>query len=169
MHLSLQGHVKWLIKKFFYTKNAVCYVGKNTDSLNSIIKKMKVPHFINRKFPLLDVIEKLKSSELKIFIFYWALPLLLSFLDSELWYLLCQYVFSVRILYEPIQDRSVIKVADDLINSYVRLSSQIYGKEVADYTVHAHLHLPKQVLRHGPLHCHSQFAFEVNFHFIYPR
>jgi len=162
MHLSLQGHVKWLIKNLFYTKNAVCYVGKNTDSLNSIIKKMKVPHFVNRKFPLLDGIEKLKSSELKIFIFYWALPLLLNFLASELWYLLCQYVFSIRILYEPIQDRSVIKVADDLINSYVRLSSKIYGKEVADYTVHAHLHLPRQVLLHGPLYCHSQFVFEVN-------
>jgi len=129
MHLSLQGHVKWLIKNLFYTKAAVCYVGMNIDGLN---------HLIN-------------------------------FLAEDLWYLLCQYVFSIRILYEPIQDKNAIKVADDLINSYVRLSSQIYGKEVADYTVHAHLHLPKQVMLHGPLHCHSQFVFEVNYYFIYSR
>ena len=119
---------------------------------------MKVTHFMNRKFPALDGNEKLKSSELKIFIFYWALPLLLNILPIKIWYLLCQYVFSVRILYEPIQEQSQIQIADDLINSYVRLSSIIYGEEVADYTVHAHLHLPNQVLAHGPLHCHSQFV-----------
>ena len=136
-------------------------IGHKTDILNPLIRKMKVTLFMNRKFPELDGNEKLKSSELKIFILYWALPLLLDILPIDSWYLLCQYVFSVRILYEPIQSQSQITVANDLINSYVRLSSKIYGGEVADYTVHAHLHLPNQVLAHGPLHCHSQFVFEV--------
>jgi hypothetical protein len=36
----------------------------------------------------------------------------------------------------------------------------MYGLSAYDYTIHAHLHLVDQVLKHGPLHCHSQFFFE---------
>ena len=123
---------------------------------------MKVPHFINRVFPVLDEYTKLKSSQLKIFIFYWSVPLLMNILPVSFWYHLCEYAFSVRCLYEPIGNKDDIESADEMINSYVRLAEDFYGEDVADYTLHAHLHLPNQVLKHGPLHCNSQFVFEVN-------
>ncbi len=135
--------------------------GHETGLINTLIRKMKVPHFINRKFPEIDGKIKLKSSELKLFIFFWALPLLMHTLPSPFWYLLCQYVLAIRILYEPIKKLDDVKLADELINSYVEKTDQIFGDEATTYTLHAHLHLPKQVLDHGPLHCNSQFCFEV--------
>ncbi len=112
---------------------------------------MKVPHFINRIFPPLDGSTNLKSSQLKIFIMYWCIPLLMNFLTNNFWYLLCDYVFSVRFLYEPIDDKNELILAEKMINSYVRVAEEFFGEECADYTLHAHLHLPKQVLNHGPL------------------
>lgn len=125
---------------------------------------MNVPHFINRKFPMIEEKFKLKSSELKIFILYWAVPLLMNILPTKYWYMLCLYVFSVKILYEPIKEKNELYIASDLINSYVKNTENIFGE--IDYTLHAHLHLPRQVLDHGPLHVHSQFCFEVTYSYF---
>ena len=92
----------------------------NVREINEIIKKMKVPHLINRKFPIIHTNPvKWKSSELKLFIFYWCLPLLLNILDDGFWYLLCTYVFSVRKLYEPIKSEDDILNSQALIDTYV--------------------------------------------------
>ena len=123
---------------------------------------MLVPHFINRKYPEIYVNMKIKSSEYKLFLFFWALPLLMHKLPIHYWYLLCHYVFSMRIMYEPIKKIDDLNLADELINTYVEETDLLFGDEATNYTLHAHLHLPMQVFNHGPLHCHSQFCFEVN-------
>ena len=160
MHLVLQGHSNWLLDQFFHSTNKSFFdIRDCTKSIDSLIDKMKVPHFITRKFPRIETNAKLKSSEIKIFILYWAVPLLMNYIKNPFWYILCQYVFSVRILYEPIKNKNNLLVAENLMKSYVKNIDYIFKK--TSYTLHAHLHLARQVYAHGPLHCHSQFVFEV--------
>ena len=63
-------------------------------------------------------------------------------------------------LYEPI-DKQKLSFIDSIINKYVTFLAQYNGDYAYDFTVHAHLHLVKQVEQHGPLKSHSQFVFEV--------
>ena len=71
------------------------------------------------------------------------------------------YLFAVRILYEPIDKQNLI-IADQIIKKYIFFLGKYYGDYAYDFTIHAHLHLVKQVLEHGPLKSHSQFVFEVS-------
>jgi hypothetical protein len=122
---------------------------------------MKVPHSLNRKITMIDQKIKYKSSELKIFIFYWAVPLLMDILPNIYWNLLCIYVFAVRTLYEPIESIVDVSRAKELMETYFNNLDEFFGEYAYDYTIHAHLHLADQVIKHGPLHSHSQFVFEV--------
>ena len=160
MHLVLQGHAKWLLDHFFFSDcKSVFDIRCSQKSIDSLIDKMKVPHFITRKFPKIETKVKLKSSELKIFVLYWGLPLLMNQIKNPYFYILCHYFLSIRILYEPIKDTNDLLVADNLMKSYVKNIDSLFKK--TSYTLHAHLHLARQVYAHGPLHCHSQFVFEV--------
>ena len=132
---------------------------------NKRIRELQVPHTINRKFP--EIKEKnnnFKSSELKLFIFYWSLPLLMDLLSPPYWYMLCAYVFSVRTYYEPINNYQEIYEADKFFKAYFTLMDDYFGKYAYTYTLHAHLHLGQQVIKLGNLHANSQFVFEVKFY-----
>ena len=125
-----------------------------------MILKIRVPHFINRKPRRLSEITKWKSSEIKLFCFYLAIPLLIGYVPSKYFCHFACYIFAIRMLYEPI-DKQKLSFIDSIINKYVTFLAQYNGDYAYDFTVHAHLHLVKQVEQHGPLKSHSQFVFEV--------
>ena len=64
-------------------------------------------------------------------------------------------------LYEPISSIKEVSIAEFLIHDYIKNLEETFDVGAYDYTVHAHIHLPQQVINHGPLQCHSQFVFEV--------
>ena len=135
--------------------------------INKICRELQVPHVVKRRFPGLRASFQYKSSELKLFLFYWALPVLLSCWprnneeDDNHWHLLAMYALGVRLLYEP-NDSEKVERARVLIRAYHNQLEETFGVSAYTYTIHAHLHLSKQVLLHGPLHSHSQFVFEVS-------
>ena len=63
-------------------------------------------------------------------------------------------------LYEPVNKRNLVNVKE-IINLYFTSLGVYYGDYAYDFTIHAHLHLVKQLEDHGPLKSHSQFVFEV--------
>ena len=136
------------------------------EKLNLEILATKFPHNFNRKCPAILLNQKMKSSELRNFLFYLAIPLLYNKIDKNHWYLLCLYVFAIRILYGPVNNKSKVVEAGLMLELYHDSLEDYYGKFAYTYTIHAHLHLSNQVLEHGPLHGHSQFFFEVHFYSI---
>jgi hypothetical protein len=64
-------------------------------------------------------------------------------------------------LYEPIKRHNLVFV-EEMIKNYVSFMGKYYGDCAYDFTIHAHLHLVKQVEKHGLLKTHSQLFFEVN-------
>jgi hypothetical protein len=159
MHLILQGHAKWLINHYFLENQYDCYIGKKKQDFNELLKYHTIPHNLNRKFPSIQSNLKFKSTELKLFIFHLALPMLMHLLPADYWCLLFLYVYSTRVIYEPFS-KSCLKTINAMIKLYHNSLNEYFGDGAYDYSIHAHLHLASQVFYHGPLHCHSQFVFE---------
>lgn len=159
MHLVLQGHTKWLINYYFIENQYECYIGSEKETFNKLLYYHTVPHNMNRKFPKVETNLKFKSTELRLFIFHLAAPMLMHLLPIEYWCLLFIYVYSIRSLYEPFEEYSLDTI-NNMIKFYHSSLREYFGDGAYDYSIHAHLHLTDQVLDHGPLHCHSQFVFE---------
>lgn len=141
--------------------NLKIFLGNNLPGFNSLLSKCKTPHNLGRKIKQIDEKIKLKSNELKIFLFYRAIPILIDILPTNYFYYLASYVIAIRILYEPIQNNELIVVARDILENYVNNLKEEFGLNAYDYNLHEHLHLADQVVNHGPLKSHSQFVFEV--------
>jgi hypothetical protein len=77
MHLVLQGHCKWILQKLFKSKSSPIFIN-DIAALEESLLKIKVPRFINKKPRSLKEINKWKSSEIKLFSFYIAAPLLIN-------------------------------------------------------------------------------------------
>lgn len=165
MHLVLQGHCKWLLQKIFKSKSSPIFIS-DFEALEQSLLKVKVPHFMNRKPRSLKEINKWKSAEIKLFSFYLAVPLLIDSIPSLYFCHFACYIFAMRTLYEPINKQN-LKSIEELIKKYVDFIGKYYGNGAYDFTIHAHLHLVKQVEQHGPLKSHSQFVFEVLLNFCF--
>ncbi|CAF0925046.1 unnamed protein product [Brachionus calyciflorus] len=135
-------------------------LGKEIPKIDMFLSEIKFPHFINRKFNKILTDLKYKSSELKLFVFYLAIPILSDILPDDIWFMLCCYVLSVRTFYEPIKNIDELNSAKKLYEKYFGLLDCFFSESAYLYTTHAHLHLFEQVCLHGPLQCHSSFCFE---------
>ena len=165
MHLVLQGHCKWLLKQYFsenVSKKTSYHLGNSIVLINKILSKTKLPHNFNRKIHNISDNKQWKSTQYKTFLFYIMIPTLMHILPDSYFYLLASYILAIRLLYEPVKNSEDIGLADLLLKKYFLELKKYYGDFAYDYTIHAHLHLPEQVRKHGPLHSHSQFVFEVN-------
>jgi hypothetical protein len=165
MHLFCAGHGKWILRQYL-DKDADCSILESIERVEDILSNTKIPHIFNRKAKNILNSSKWKCSQIKLFFFYLSIPTLINILDNDYFILLAGYVCAMRILYEPIYNTVDIDIADTLLNEYYELLNDYFGEWAYDYTIHAHLHLPDQVRLHGPLHCHSQFCFEVNLFII---
>ena len=85
----------------------------------------------------------------------------MSILPSWYFYQYCAYAFAIRLLYEPIQSQTDLDLSQQLIDKYLYLLEETFSINACTYTAHAHKHLSKQVVTHGPLHSNSMFIFEV--------
>ena len=121
-----------------------------------------MPHNINRKPTSLEQFSKWKSSELKIFLFYESIPMLIGKVSHSFFAYFASYVIAMRLLYEPVQNTDSINVAEKILSLYLRQLEDMYTKFAQTFTAHAHLHLAEQVRQFGTLHSVSQFFFEVN-------
>lgn len=167
MHLVLQGHCKWLLKQIFLKKKspATIYNDNNKDidinsEFQSILSDILVPHTFTRKPKNVNNLSKWKSSEVKLFMFYFAIPLLINYLPSIYYCMIASYILAIRLLYEPIEKSELINVKR-AIENYVESLGTYFGLYAYDFTIHGHLHLADQVESFGPLKGHSQFVFEV--------
>ncbi|CAF0876279.1 unnamed protein product [Brachionus calyciflorus] len=144
LHLVLQGHAKWLLRQYIDEKDSEYFLGNKLNEINHSLINIKYPHNFSRKFNRVDTKLKLKSAELKLFIFYVSVPVLFNFLPNKYWNLLCLYVFSIRTFYEPIYDRSRLERAKEMINIYHKVLDSYFSDKSYLYTIHAHLHLYDQ-------------------------
>ena len=141
MRLICSDHVPTLIKRFtdVLSKN-------NIDLIDSILSTLRLPHDIYVKYNYsIQSVNDWKAKDTRLFILNVGLSTLVQYLPTLYSSHFSLYCMFVKILHCP-KTMEEIKLADKLIHYYCRTASQVYDPKIELYSLHAHLHLPTQVL-----------------------
>ncbi|CAF4035203.1 unnamed protein product [Rotaria sp. Silwood2] len=147
------------------------------DKIDSILSAIRLPHDVNVKYNYsIQSINNWKAKNNRLFILDLGLPILTPYLPALYISHFAIYCLLVTVVHCP-KTREEIQVSNKLIHYYCETSSKVYCPPIELYSLHAHLHLPTQVLMmflfeqlsnivgyfvldHGGLAFTSSFCFE---------
>ena len=141
MHLVCLNHVPTLIRRFteFLSKNDIT-------KIDSILSTIRLPHDINVRYNYsIQSVNQWKAKDTRLFVLHLGLPILAQYLPMLYISHFSIYCMFVKILHCP-KSREEIQLSEKLIHYYCRTSSKVYDPQIELYSLHAHLHLPAQVL-----------------------
>ena len=121
---------------------------------------IRYPTEISRSQRSLLQIENFKANEYRNMLFYAGVFALHKSVKKTYFTHFALLITSLRLLTIERPDNDDIRSANEMLHYFVMQFKTIYGVENMDYKLHAHLHLPLQVARHGPLNKTSCFPFE---------
>ena len=104
-----------------------------------------------------------KANEYKNIALYLSFALFKNQLNNKYFSNLVKYILFLRILCQDSITKNNIRDSDTLIKEFIIEYQELYGKEFMSSNLHAHIHLPKQVEKFGPLNKCSCFPFENMF------
>jgi hypothetical protein len=155
MHLCCLGHTSTLINRWLTMLNTEALT-----EINSKLFSQRYPHNMNVKFNYpLNLCKNWKAKHFRVFILSIGLPYMLSHLPPLIISHFALYSMFIKLMHCP-KSNDEIQLADRIIHYYCRLAPEIYDKTIELFSLHAHLHLPQQVLTHGGLCFTSAFCFE---------
>ncbi|CAF1171682.1 unnamed protein product [Adineta steineri] len=161
-HLVLEIHLRRVLSVWYEiikSNNALKFID---DYLNEI----EYPHSFNRHVKHFSQYSKWKASQLRTFMIYIAMPLLVrlrlampdTFPEVYLSHFSLLFIY-IRVL-RHFNDRDAISQVPVFIHAYLHSFSSIYDTCKELFSVHALCHLWQQVKDHGGLAYHSLFATE---------
>ncbi|KAE8751753.1 hypothetical protein FOCC_FOCC001602 [Frankliniella occidentalis] len=128
--------------------------------LNSKLKSIRVPHFVERIPQLIDKLVYWKASELRTFLFYLCLCVLNGVLDAKYFDHLMLFVQGVALLNSSsVSDFDLVR-ARLLLDKFVKDFQSLFGLRNMSHNVHKCLHLPLVVENLAPLHLVNCFKYE---------
>ena len=101
-----------------------------------------------------------KASELRNWMLYYSLPLLLGHLPPVYWHHFALLVCALHILLQSEIDNILIDAAELMLEDFCKLLPKLYGRRNCTHNMHLLTHLCKYVRLWGPLWTHSLFPFE---------
>jgi len=129
-------------------------------TINSRIKKVKVPHFVERLPQGVDKLVHWKASELRNFMFYICLLVFNGVLKPEYFDHLKLFVRGVALLNKSSVSKDDIRESNNLLREFVKKFQILYGLRHMSYNLHLLLHLPSCVEQLGVLWAIGCFWFE---------
>ena len=169
MHLIYIGTQLKLLTMWCYEyknyKNEInqFYLGpKKRTSIDDIILKLKYPNEISRNQRSINDLKNFKANELRNITFYYGSTVFKEALKKKYFIHFAAYTTSIRLMTQRKISKEDLNDAFVLMNYFIKRFNQLYGDENMDYKLHAHSHLPLQVLSYGPLNFLSCFPFEGN-------
>ena len=129
--------------------------------IDSELLKQKPPHEFSR--PPRSISKHLsywKVSELRTWLLYYSLPLLIDYLLSLFWHHYALLVCAMHILLGDRVSQVEVDAAEQMLIDFCLLLPDLYGESSCTANAHSLLHLAKYVRLWGPLWTHSLFGFE---------
>jgi hypothetical protein len=155
MHLCCLGHMSTLIQRWLPMLNK-----EALNEINSKLFSQRFPHNISVKFNYpLNLCGDWKAKHFRVFVLSIGLPYMLPHLPQLIASHFALYSMFVKLLHCP-KSNDEVQLADKIIHFYCQTAPKIYGPAFEIFSLHAHLHLPQQVLTHGGLSFTSAFCFE---------
>ena len=155
MHLSCIGHMATLINRWLSVLNK-----ETLAHINAQLFSQRFTHNMSVRFNYpLHLCGDWKAKHFRIFLLCIGVPLMLKHLPSIIASHFSLYSMFIKLLHNP-NSIEEIQLADQIIHYYCKTATHVYGESIELFSLHAHLHLPQQVLNHGGLSFTSAFCFE---------
>ena len=160
MHNVLLGCMKKLLNLWTKgpLKNRISAANKDTISASLISLCNSISSDFNRRPRGIDESDYWKSTEWRTFLLYTGCVVLKPVLKPELYDNFAILCVAIRLLLTPTEKN--IDTAQILLENFVKDFTQIYGAHSVVYNIHALVHLPSEVRKHGSLESFSAFPFE---------
>ena len=163
MHAVLEGVTRRLLRYWFLPKYhaGAYYLGSKLKTIDTLLLRQQPPHELSRPPRSLQKhLKYLKASELRTWLLFYSLPLLLDNLPSLFFHHYALLVCAMHILLQDYITLAQVDAAESMLGDFCKLLPELYGDESCTSNAHLLLHLPKYVHLWGPLWTHSAFGFE---------
>ena len=163
MHAVLEGVTRWLLHNWFKSENhqEPYYLGRSVCQIDELLLKQCPPSEFSR--PPRSIKRHMKywkASELRSWLLFYSLPLILDFLPSLYCHHCALLVCALHILLLDCISANQINAAELMLRDFIALLPELYGEKSCTANAHLLSHLPKYVRLWGPLWTHSAFGFE---------
>ena len=159
----LEGVMKTLLKCWLNTKNHCnpWYLRPYISRIDKELSRIKPPHEFHRSPRSIESsLLYWKASEYRVFLLFYAIPVLKNYMPSEYILHLSLLVFAVHTLLSDSINVEVLPRVQHYLQLFYNLIPELYGNELCTANVHSLIHLVKFVKLWGPLWTHSTFSFE---------
>ncbi len=163
MHAVLEGVTKKLLKFWFATKyhNNPYYLRPYISRIDKEMLRIKPPHEFRRSPRSIESsLFFWKASEYRVFLLFYAVPVLKRFLPSKYLQHLSLLVFAIHSLLSDHINVHDIKQINLCLKRFYDLFPKLYSLDSCTANVHSLIHLAHFVMVWGPLWTHSTFCFE---------
>ena len=170
MHLVCLGVVRRMLK--FWMKGpldvGIRLQSRKVQLLSERLKLLanSVPREFQRRPRSILEIDRWKAVEFRQFLLYTGVAVLPGIVSDEVFNHFLLLSVGIFLLAHPVHHRSCNSYAEELLKMFVKQSLSIYGPLFVVYNVHALIHLPADVLKHGYLDSISAFPFENELKFL---
>ena len=163
MHGVLLGVSKLLINLWIgstYSKEKFS-ISSYVEIIDERLLQIKPPSFITRiPRTLSNHFKYWKASELRAWLFYYSLPILLDILPPELYIHYAAFVEGIYLLCTECVTQNDLRKSYQLLGYFVHMFPSLYGERYLTLNMHSLIHLPQCVADLGPLWVYSCFPFE---------
>ena len=165
MHCVLLGVSKLLMTRWFDSSyhDQPFYLELQINSIDFKLLQQRPPSEFSRSPRSIQHHQKYwKASELRSWLLFYSLPILLDHLLSLYWHHYSLLVCSMHILLGDAISPLLIDAAEQMLQDFCMLIPELYGDSTCTHNVHLLTHLPRYVRLWGPLWTHSCFGYESN-------
>ncbi|CAF5183263.1 unnamed protein product, partial [Rotaria magnacalcarata] len=139
---------------------------KNLLKINLKLRPVKFIHDILRRTRSFVNVQKWKASEVRLFILYIGLPVLVEFLPEDVCGDLALYNTILRLLHDYWEnDKKLSDAISSLLKIYIKnlsknINANLCPPKLLTISTHIHLHLPLQCKKFGRLDWFTNVVFE---------
>jgi len=164
MHTILLGVVRMLLNGWFDSSyhRKPFYLGHQIVAVDAKLLKQRPPSEFSRwPMSLKTHLKYWKASELRNWLLYYSLPLLLDYIPPVYWHHYALLVAAMHILLGDLIPASFIDIAEQMLYDFCFLFEELYGENACTHTVHLLTHLTKYVSLWGPLWTHPHLGSKI--------
>ena len=163
LYSVLEGMTKWLLHAWFDSKkhSEPFYLRRNIKAIDRVLLQQQPPHeFSHPPRSLQAHMNYFKASELRSWLLYYSLPLVLDYQPPLFFHHFVLFVCAVHILLQDSLTTIEITAAEHMINDFLELLPELYGERSCTADSPALSYIPKFVRLWGALWTHSTFGVE---------
>lgn len=127
--------------------------------VNNFLSECQMPAEIHRSVRSLDVLAHWKGSEYRCFFYYLGFIILKEQLRSQPFNHFMHLFCAITICSNE-KHFQFLRIAEEMLKSFVKTFQQIYGKDYVTSNIHNLLHLVEEVRKYGILQNFNAYPFE---------